>query len=282
VAELERRLDRFTAARGRLVWTVHNVVPHDATYPDAEVAVCRLLAERARLVHVLSPETLTAVAPYYPLDPDRVVVVPHSSYLGVYPARLARGPARRRLGLGREDRVLVTFGRIRPYKGIERLLDALKAPPLDDPRLRLLVAGAQGAAPGVQALVDRLTETPRVVVHAQRVPPREVQVWMRSADLAVLPYTAILNSGAFLLAETFGLPVVAPRAGALAAREGQPHVRLFDDGDFEAVLASAVRDLVESPEGAAVARESALAAAAANPPEEMARRFAAAVAPLLG
>jgi hypothetical protein len=64
------------------------------------------------------------------------------------------------------------------------------------------------------------------------------------------------------------------------SREGAPHVRLFDPPDLAAVVAGAVRDLVVPPRAAAAARESALATAAANPPELMAHRFAAAVAPL--
>lgn len=274
-------LDRFVGAGGRLIWSVHNVLPHDAAYPEAEVEVCRLLAGRARLVHVLSEETLPAVAPYYPLDPGRVVVIAHSSYLGVYPDHVGRDQARRRLGLEPGAGVLVTLGRIRPYKGIDRLLDAFERPPLDDPDLRLLVAGLQGGGEGMAALTSRLERTPRVVSHPRRVRRREMQVWMRAADLAVLPYTGILNSGSFLLAETFGLPVVAPRAGALVAREGRPHVRLFDPDDFEGVLFSAVRDLVRDPEAAAAARASATAAAHEFPPDAMARRFAEVVAGLV-
>jgi len=58
-------------------------------------------------------------------------------------------------------------------------------------------------------------------------------------------------------------------------------VRLFGADDFETVLATAVRDLVDDRTGAAAARASALAVAAANPPDLMARRFAEAVAPVL-
>ena len=281
VARLDELLGAFKAEGGRLVWTVHNVLPHDAAYPSAEARVCRVVAAHADLVHVLSDETLPAVAPYYPLDPARVVTIPHSSYVGTYPQRIGRARARRRLGLAADDRVLVTLGLIRPYKGIDRLLDAFARPPLDRADLRLLVAGPQGGGPGIQALVERLASTPRVISHPERVLDRDIQLWLGAADLAVLPYAGILNSGSFLLAETFGLPVVAPRTGALRSRDGSPHVRLFDPDDFETVLARAVTDLVDDPSAAAEARESALATAAANPPDLMARRFAGVVGPLV-
>jgi glycosyltransferase involved in cell wall biosynthesis len=279
VGRLTSLVDAFVRAGGRLVWTVHNVLPHDPVHVDEEVEICRLLADRAHLVHVLCDETLTAVAPHYRLDPARTVVIPHSSYAGAYPDDVTREQARRRLELDAEAQALVTLGRIRPYKGIDRLLDAVERPPLDGPGLRLLVAGLEGTGPGMRELVDRLAATPRVVSRAHRVARRDVQVWMRAADLAVLPFTGILNSGSFLLAETFGLPIVAPRQGALRERDGQPHVWLFDADDFEGTLASAVRSLAD-PDVAEAAHASASATAAANPPALMARRFADAVAPL--
>jgi glycosyltransferase involved in cell wall biosynthesis len=281
VDEFEVRLQGFRDAGGRLVWTVHNVLPHDARYIDSEIRLAGLLATHADLVHVMSEVTAAAASPYYRLDPDRTVCIPHSSYLGVYPDWLSREGARRRLGVLPSEKVLVALGQIRPYKGLDRLLDFVEDAVHDDPTLRLLVAGPVGRHPQAEALSARLASMPRTISRRRRVRDDHLQVWLRAADLAVLPYTGILNSGSFLLAETFGLPVVATRAGALASRDGEAHVRLFDEGRFEETLRSAIRDLVEDPEGARHAHASAEAAAAARPPSRMAAGFADAVGPLL-
>jgi glycosyltransferase involved in cell wall biosynthesis len=282
LAEFVRLLEAFRAAGGRLVWTVHNVVPHDARFGEHEVALARCLAANAEVVHVLNAATADAVAPYYELDPSRVVVIEHSSYLGVYPDRISRARARRRLGLKPGHKALVSLGQLRPYKGLDRLVDAFEVLRTDDRRLRLLVAGHPARGPEMRALVERITETPGTVTRFKRLPDQRLQVWLRAADLAVLPYTDILNSGSFLLAETFGLPVVATRAGGLAAREGEEHVRLFGEGELEPTLRSAVRDLVTDRDGARRARASAEAAAAARPPARMASEFARMIAPLMG
>lgn len=280
VAGLAEALTAYREAGGRLVWTVHNVLPHDAQHHEAEVLLARALADHADVLHVLTESTAEAAAPFYRLDPARTVCIPHSSYLGVYPDTVSRREARRRLGLGDDDRVLLALGQIRPYKGLDRLLDLVERLNAADPRLRLLVAGALGSQPGSPQLAERLASAPGTVSLTRRVLDDELQVWMRAADLAVLPYLRVLNSGAFLLAETFGLPLVAPRVGALAEREGEAHVRLFGDDDFEAVLRDAVGDLVVDPDGATSARASAVAAAAARPPAAMAAAFADLVAPL--
>ena len=280
VETVARALAGHRAAGGRLVWTVHNVLPHDAVHHEAEVALARALADHADVVHVLTERTAAAAAPYYRLDPARTVCVPHSSYLGVYPDEVGRAEARRRLGLAGDDRVLIALGQIRPYKGLDRLLDLVAHLAQEDPRVRLLVAGALGGEPGSQELGERLASTPGTVSLTRRLRDDELQVWMRAADLAVLPYVRVLNSGAFLLAETFGLPVVAPRTGALAEREGEAHVRLFAGDDLEVVCRGALRDLVVDPAGAAQARASADAAARSRPPAAMAAAFADLVAPL--
>lgn len=277
---LERELDRFVAAGGRLVWTVHNVLPHDAVHREAEIRLARAMAEHADVIHVLTPRTADAVAPYYRLDPARTVCIPHSSYLGAYPDTVDRQTARRTLGLDEGDVALLTLGRIRPYKGLDRLLELTADLAVEDHRLRLLVAGSPGTDEEAHELADRLAAAPHVVSLTRRLHDDEIQVWMRAADLAVLPYLRVLNSGSFLLAETFGLPVVAPRTGALVEREGDAHVRLFDDADLGPVLAAAVSDLVRDPEGARAARAAAEAAARARPPSEMAAAFARLVGPL--
>ena len=279
VAAIGDLLVAFQGAGGRLVWTVHDVVPHDSVHLGSEVALARLLADRADLVHVMSDATLPAAAPYVEIDPARTVCIPHASYRGVYPDWVSRAGARRRLAVAPDESVVLALGRIRPGEGLDRLLDFAGRP--GRPHLRLLVAGALRHRPESEELAARLSTAPRTTSVTRRLRDDEIQVWMRAADIAVLPASRGLCSGAFLLAESFDLPVVAPRAGALVEREADPHVRLFDDDDFEGVLSDAVSDLVADRDGAAVARASAERAARSRPVGEMAARFADAVAPLV-
>lgn len=280
----EEGLERFRSRGGRLVWTIHNVLPHDARHVWAEIQLARLLARHADLVHVMSDVTVEAVRDYYELDLDRVTVIPHSSYVGRYPDWITREAARGVLGLHPQEKVLIALGGIRPYKGLDTLLDVVDELLADDPTLRLLVAGRPSHGDDVRLLVERCREHPRVVGEFRHLPDDRMQVWLRAADLAVLPYRQILNSGAFRLAETFGLPVVAPRAGALSDAARDRHVRLFEPGDPRSLrdeIGGALRDLVEEPLAAARARASATEAAERFTPDDMALALTAALAPLL-
>lgn len=254
------RLDRFRGAvdaarsRGaRLVWTIHNVLPHDARHLDLELELNRYLADVADAVHVMNRDTAAAVAPYYELDPARVVHIPHPSYQGVYPASVTRAEARAALGLDASDTAVLAFGQVRPYKGLDVLVEAVRRLPADV-RPVLLLAGR--TAPEDRDAVDRvLGDDVRVVRSTDHVEDVDVQRWFRAADVAVFPYRRVLNSGSLHLAASFRVPAVLADEPHLRAEFGdEGWVRWYDTADPAGSVAGV---LAEVPgEGAADAAEA--------------------------
>lgn len=284
--EAVQRFDHFVArvkdllARGgKLLWTVHNVLPHETRYRPIEGELARFLAAHASAIHVMGTGTYDAVRPHYELDPARTVVIRHPSYADVYPDFVDRTAARARLGVGRHDVALLVLGGIRPYKGLDQLLDTLDDLLLTEPRLRLLVAGRPGRFPELEELRERCEAHPRVTARFEHVPDAELQLWCRAADLAVLPYRSILNSGALMLALTFGLPVVAPAYGNLSELLDPRFARSFDPeqpDELRAAILSAVAELRTS-----AAARAAQDASDAFHPVHVAARFAELVEALL-
>lgn len=267
--EFLARIDEVRRQGVLVVWTVHNVLPHDCAFPAVESLLAQGLADRADLVHVMSRETLAAVAPYYEIaDDHRLRVIPHASYLGIYPDEVDAAEARRRLGFATEDTVVLFLGQIRPYKGLEELLAAWEEPGRD-PTARLHVVGSVGVFDGADALVERVR---RVAdrVHLGTVPDEELPTVLGGCDVVVLPHRAPLNSGTLLLAHTYARPVIAPRRGCLPSHAAPGAVRWF--GPQDGTLADALRDLgpLRDPAVRAAARESA----AGYPPGAMAADFA--------
>lgn len=285
--ELDRfsaALHKFRTAGGRLVWTLHNVLPHEARHVWAETQLAQLLADRADAIHALSEITARQASEVLRLDPRRVVVIEHSSYVGQYPDWISRDAARQQLGLAATDKVLVALGGIRPYKGLGRLLDVFHELAEEDPSLHLLVAGKPAATQETAGLERRCEQSSRVISEFSHVPDDQLQVWFGAADLAVLPYSRILNSGVFWLAQSFGLPIVGPRTGALLDLADEPHVRLFnprDDRSLKETLRSTIIELVDDPERASAAHASSISAARSRPPHRMAQDFAAFIEPML-
>lgn len=275
-----RAVESFTAAGGTLIWTIHNVLPHDADFVDLEVELAETILRHAARVHLLSAQTIDQAASLYAIDPTKAVVIELSSYYGVYPNTVSRSEARATLGIAPTDKALLVAGYIRPYKGIDRMLEVFDDLLAEDPTLRLLIAGRPLDAEGVADLEARCAAHPRVVSKFARIPDDELQLWYGAADVAVLPYTNILNSAAFRLATSLGVPAVGPRMGALTAFDDKPYARLFEpdsSDDLRDVVRAAVADLAGNEQ----VRRAALRDAEAHAPEVMAAEFARFIEPLL-
>lgn len=212
-----------TAAKKRgvaLIWTVHNAIPHGTVHLEQEVALCRYLVDSADAVHVMNPATAAAVSDLYAIPAEKTVVIPHCSYLGVYPQALTRAEARERAGLGETDTAILFLGQMRPYKGLDLLLPAIDR--LGEGRGDLVLMLAGKTNPADAAAIDELIpQNVRVIRHHAHIDDNDLQQWFRAADVVALPYRKILNSGSAMLAATFGVPVLLP---------DQPHLRaMFDD-----------------------------------------------------
>jgi glycosyltransferase involved in cell wall biosynthesis len=263
------QLDAYLAVGGRVVWTVHNVLPHDARFEAVEAWLAGEVARRSTAIHVMVANTPTLVAPYYDLPAERVFTVPHPSYGHSYPDSISRLDARHELRIDPDELVAALVGAIRPYKGLDDLLDAWAMFEPGMPR-RLVIAGMPGKDPSVARVLERAAVDPNVLVDARRLDADELQLFLRAADVAVLPYKRSLNSGALLLALTFGLPVVVPEGGGLQDVVEPAFSRTFVAGQQDSLL-DALRAIPElmTP----TARAAAAAAATALDPRELSERF---------
>jgi glycosyltransferase involved in cell wall biosynthesis/2-polyprenyl-3-methyl-5-hydroxy-6-metoxy-1,4-benzoquinol methylase len=200
------------------IWTVHNVLPHECADRELEARLRQEIADRVDVVHVMCTETVAACVEWFEIPESKVRVIPHPSYIDVYPNLVDRATARDALGLREDDFVYLHFGQIRPYKGVDRLLDAFDAVSQLDRDARLLLVGKPGRFEGVRRIVDRARANPRVVGNFNPVPDGDIQLYMNAADIVVLPHQTALNSGALLLAYSFARPVVASATGCIAVQ----------------------------------------------------------------
>jgi len=264
-------VDAYLAAGGRLAWTVHNIVPHGARFEAEEAALSADIVDRCTAVHVLAAGTPELVADWFAIPADKILQVPHPSYVGAYEDFITRDQARHELGLWPDEIVHVVVGAIKPYKGLNELLDAWDALAVDGAPRRLVVAGGPSDEAGIAETLERAAIHPSVLLHARKIPAAEMQIFLRAADVAVMPYLRSLNSGALMLALTFGLPVVVPAGGGLAELVDERFARTFEPaapGGLTGALRAA-DELVSAD-----ARAAAGAVAAGLAPGPLSERFA--------
>jgi glycosyltransferase involved in cell wall biosynthesis len=196
--------------------TAHVVTAHERT--RVQDAVHRGIHRLSQLIIAHSEFDRMRLIDEFGIDPGRVTVIAHGEYgfFGKDTAPVEPEVARRRLGLEPGDEVALFFGYIREYKGLDVLLDAWPAVAKARPAARLVVAGdpVRLDAARRDALLAAATRV-GAVHRFGYVPFSEVTGYLAAADVLVLPYRHVSQSGVLFLALAHGLPVVATCVGAL-------------------------------------------------------------------
>lgn len=198
-----------------LVWTIHNLLPHESRHPRLDWLLARMVLGLSKGLIVHGQNAKRQVIDMWRLnDQSRLVVIPHGNYVDDYRDSIDRADARTKLGLDDSRLVFLFLGTVRPYKGVPELLDAFRC--LAPDRAILVIAG-QPLNDDFRRRIEQTTaQLDNVRFHPGFVPDDEIQVYMNASDVVVLPYQHVLSSGAALLAMSFGKPCVAPAAGCLA------------------------------------------------------------------
>jgi D-inositol-3-phosphate glycosyltransferase len=132
---------------------------------------------------------------------------------------LTPSQAKRQLGLQENEKAVLFFGRIRPYKGIEHLLAAFHPLAANHSDYRLIIAGepkkgSEEYRHQIEQTVKTEFKPGQIIMKIQFIPDEEMEVFLKAADVLVLPYKEIFQSGVLFLAYSFGLPVVATDVGS--------------------------------------------------------------------
>lgn len=192
----------FRAAGGKVVWTIHNLAPHDrqknAANEDLQAGLCEL----ADILHLHSLHALTAARTEMKLPERKIRIIAHHNYEGAYPV-YARSAARAELGLSGAHRVVLSPGRIAAYKQPAKLAEAFLASAGPDDRL--VFAGERASNFSLE-----LPDDDRLVLFEGFATQESVGKLHAAADFVVLPYRASLTSGSAILAATFARAVLGP------------------------------------------------------------------------
>ncbi|MFO1155096.1 MAG: glycosyltransferase [Rhodospirillales bacterium] len=235
-------LDRARRKGTRIVWTVHDLKPHDLVFPELERRFWQAVLDRIDGVIGLTRTGLDLAHQRFPHLASRPsFVVPHGHYRDRYPNDIDKAEARRRLRVAGEATVITYFGQIRPYKNVPRLIASVRE--LEKPVTLFVCGRLSKRVDMTEELVQAAGGDPRIRLEIRFIADEDVQLYLNAADLLVFPYRDILNSGSALLGLSFDRPVLVPKLGALGELRdavGADWVRTYD-GDLDAaVLASAL------------------------------------------
>ena len=204
----------------KIVWTIHNTHSHNHYFPRLETLLRWLLSRLAHDILVMSEYGRQEFQRMYRRS-KRVHIVPHGNYIGSYPNQISRIDARQNLGIASKQKVLLFFGMVRHYKGIDRLLAGLEQ--LQEPNVVLIIAGIPHDKDLCAEIEQAAKQDSRIRPQFKFIPDEDIQIYMNACDWVVLPYKKILNSASVLLASSYARPVIVPQRGAIT--------ELINDGE---------------------------------------------------
>jgi D-inositol-3-phosphate glycosyltransferase len=212
----------YKALGKKVVLTVHNV---NAGKRDGNDSLLNRLTLRIQyqladhlFVHTEAMEN--ELAQDFGVRKRAVTVIPFGINNIVPDTELTVTEAKQRLGIRNDEKTILFFGAIQPYKGVEYLLAAFQLLVASDRNYRLIIAGevkreSRRYAEQIGEIIEGELKGTGVIQRFEFIPDEEVELYFKAADLLVLPYKEIFQSGVLFLAYCFGLPVVATDVGSL-------------------------------------------------------------------
>ena len=213
----------------KVVAITDNIIPHERHFFDAPLTKWFLKAVDGCIT--MSDAVQQDLMEICPGKPNQVISHPVYTHFG---QGATRAEALQALGIPEGGPVLLFFGLIRKYKGLDILLRAFGSLPAD---YRLLIAGEPyGSFDEYQEIIDASPARDRIFVFTKYIPDAEVRTYFCASDAVVLPYRSATQSGVGSLALQFDLPLIVTDTGALRATiEGAGTGLVVDKAEPECV-----------------------------------------------
>jgi glycosyltransferase involved in cell wall biosynthesis len=205
----------------RIIAITDNVIPHEKRPGDA--LLTRYFLKPCDAFITLSENVMKDLRTFEPVKPAKHVLHPLYDSFG---EPVNKTEARKCLGIPEDVRVILFFGFIRKYKGLDILLQAFKSAIEEQPglNLRLLIAGEfYDDENTYQEIINREGLRDYLILKTEYIPQSEVKYYFCASDVVVQPYRNATQSGVTPLAYHFEKPMIVTNVGALA--DYVPHER---------------------------------------------------------
>ncbi len=195
----------------RVICIADNIIPHEKRPGDKIFTNYFIKAVDGFIT--MSQQVLHDLQSFKQNKPVSLVQHPLYDNFG---AAVSTTEARKELGIAETDKLLLFFGFIRKYKGLDLLLDAMADPRIRAAGIKLAIAGEfyEDAAPYHQQ-IENLQIKDLIYLHTDFIPDAKVRYYLCAADAVVQPYKNATQSGVTPLAYHFEIPMVVTNVGGL-------------------------------------------------------------------
>ena len=205
----------------KIILTVHNVNARKRDSNDSSLnrLSLRLQYKLCHHIFVHTERMRSELVSDFRILKSKVSVIPFGINNTVPNTALSTEEAKQQTGVSSGDKALLFFGNIAPYKGLEYLISAFSALLSQDPSYRLIIVGRPKGSENywtqIQQAIARSGIRDRIIQRIEYIPDELTELYFKAADVLVLPYAHIFQSGVLFLAYSFGLPAIAADVGTL-------------------------------------------------------------------
>ena len=195
----------------KVIAIVDNMVPHEKRMGDKMLT--RYFAKSVDGFITMSNKVSEDVKQF---STKPIVFSPHPIF-NHFGEAISKEAARKVLSIGQDEKIILFFGYIRPYKGLDLLLNAMATNAIKDANIKLLIVGEfyEDAQPYHDSIKTLALEE-RLIIHSEFVPDNKVKNYVCAADFIIQPYKNATQSGVTPLAYYFEKPMLVTNVGALA------------------------------------------------------------------
>jgi len=209
------KIFRFT-----IVYTAHNLLPHDGNSQIDQIIFRRIYSVSDKII-VHSENNKRDIVDIFKIDQKKVDIVPHGSFDVLYTDKhITKSIAREKIEIPDGKRVILFFGLIRKYKGLEYLVSAFHNIKEELENTVLLIVGNihnenSDDFKFYLDFIDRISHDDDIICINEYVHFEKINFYFLASDVVVLPYIKTYTSGVLLAAYAAGRPVIVTDTGAL-------------------------------------------------------------------
>ena len=213
-------LPLIARARGhKVVLTVHNINAGKRDNRDSRFnrLTLKILYKLANRLIVHTAQSRTELLNEFVIRDNKVAVIKHGMNNRVMLSGITKQASRQHFGIQNDEKVILFFGNIDYYKGLDLLVDCLKFLPADMlGNLKVLIAGNSKSPDYTNLILEKIKQSglqEKIIHHIRYIPDEDVESYFMAADCIVLPYRNIYQSGVIFMAYAFGLPLIVSDIG---------------------------------------------------------------------
>ncbi len=224
----------------KIIWTIHNKFTHDCTHVNVERIIRKFLYNKVDAIICHCNQAKKEVQSEFGAPQNKIYVIPIGNYINGSKNEISKEKALKYLNLKSEDFVFLSFGTIRPYKGIDKLINCFKTIGKNK-NVKLLIIGKPVNNQIKTDIIKSSKAFENIKLRFELIHDDDIQIYFNASDIVVFSFQKILGSAGILLAMSFGKPIIAPRLGCIIDILDEKGAFLYNPRENESLLIALIK-----------------------------------------